>query len=265
MKKAIPTCILPLLLLVPTVLLLSSCVPQKKIKYLQEVQKMDTAASKSVRHGADYRIQPRDNLYIRVYALDEKAYLFFNKLSSGSSYNDLANDASIYLNSYSVFDDGTIDFPILGKVTVKDKTVYEVIMILQQMIGEFLKETTVVVKMVNFRVTLVGEVAKPGEFSIYKDDINIFEAISLAGDLTEFANRSRVALIRLNGGRSKVHYLDLTSNEILVSEFYHLQPNDIVYVAPLGYKRWGLGSTFPWAIVLASISTTLLLINYFQK
>ena len=265
MKKSIPPFIFPLLLLVLTVLLFSSCVPQKKIKYLQQRQEQDTAAAKAVKRGTDYRIQPGDNLYIRVYALDEKAYLFFNKLSPTSSYNDWANDASIYLNSYSVYDDGTIDFPIIGIVNVKDKTVYEVKNDLQQMIGEFLKETTVVVKMVNFKVTLVGEVARPGEFSIYKDNLNIFEAISMAGDMTEFANRNRVALIRQTGGRSRVHYLDLTSNDILVSEFYNLQPNDVVYVSPLGYKRWGLGSTFPWAIVLASVSTTLLLINYFQK
>lgn len=265
MKNAIPTRIYFLLLLALPVIILSSCVPQKKIKYLQQMQERDTTAAKAVKHDADYRIQPKDNLYIRVYALDEKAYLFFNKLSPTSSYNDWANDASIYLNSYTVYDDGSIDFPILGKVNVKDKTVYEVKNLLQQMISEFLKETTVVVKMVNFKVTLVGEVARPGEFSIYKDDLNIFEAISLAGDMTEFANRNKVALIRQSGGRSKVHYLDLTSDMILVSEYYHLQPNDIVYVSPLGYKRWGLGSTFPWAIVLASVSTTLLLINYFQK
>ncbi|MEI7727083.1 MAG: hypothetical protein WCK09_18380, partial [Bacteroidota bacterium] len=90
----------------------------------------------------------------------------------------------------------------------------------------------------------------------------LFEALALAGDLTEFANRTRVALIRQVVGGSQVHYIDLTSDQILKSKFYYLQPNDIVYVAPLGYKRWGLGSTFPWAVILASISTALLLINY---
>ncbi|MCX6304606.1 MAG: polysaccharide biosynthesis/export family protein [Bacteroidetes bacterium] len=246
-------------------LLLSSCVPQKKIKYLQKIQEKDTANFHANKRNADYKIQVKDNLYIRVFALDEKAFLFFNKQSGSNSYNDFANDASIYLNSYSVNSDGNIDFPIVGKVLVKDLTVDQVKTILQQLIGEYLKETTVVVKTVNFRVTMVGEVMRPGEFTIYKDDLNVFEAISLAGDMTEFANRSRIALIRQEPGGSKVHYLDLTSEQILSSDYYYLQPNDIVYISPLGYKRWGLGSTFPWAIVLSSITTALLLINYVKK
>ncbi len=82
--------------------------------------------------------------------------------------------------------------------------------------------------------------------------------------MTEFANRNKVALIRQVNGGSQVHYLDLTSDKILSSPFYYLQPNDIVYISPLGYKRWGLGSTFPWAIVLSSVTTALLLINYIK-
>jgi polysaccharide export outer membrane protein len=243
----------------------TSCVPQKKIRYLQSLQENDSSFYTARKNTVDYRIQAKDNLYIRVFALDEKAFLFFNKQTGTSSYNDYANDASIYLNSYSVNAEGDIEFPIVGKVHVKDQTIEQVKELLQKQIGEYLKEITVVVKLVNFRVTLVGEVMRPGEFTIYKDDLNLFEALSLAGDMTEFANRNRVALIRQEAGGSRVHYLDLTSDKILTSEYYNLQPNDIVYVSPLGYKRWGLGSTFPWAIVLASVTTALLLINYIQK
>ncbi len=245
--------------------LISSCVPQKKIKYLQKQQEHDTASFHANKRNVDYKIQPKDNLYIRVFALDEKAFLFFNKQSGTTSYNDYANDASIYLNSYSVSSEGNIDFPIVGKVYVRDLTVEQIKTILQQLISEYLKEITVVVKIVNFRITIVGEVSRPGEFTIYKDDINLFEAISLAGDLSEFANRTRVALIRQTKGGSQVHYIDLTSDKILNSDYYYLQPNDIIYVSPLGYKRWGLGSTFPWALIFASISTALLLINYIKK
>ncbi|MCX6266225.1 MAG: polysaccharide biosynthesis/export family protein [Bacteroidetes bacterium] len=245
--------------------LLSSCVPQKKIKYLQKEQEKDTASvfHPNKRHS-DYKIQVNDNLYIRVYALDEKAFMFCNKQSASNSYNDFASDASIYLNSYDVNSEGYIDFPIVGKVYVKDLNVFQIREVLQKMIGEYLKETTVVVKTVNFKVTMVGEVNRPGQLTIYKDDINVFEAISLAGDMTEFANRGKVALVRQSSGGSRVYYLDLNSDKILTSPYYYLQPNDIVYISPLGYKRWGLGSTFPWAIVLGSITTTLLIINYIK-
>jgi len=246
-------------------LLTTSCVPQKKIKYLQKEQAKDTTSFFSNKRDVEYKVQPKDNLYIRVFSLDEKAFIFFNKQSGTSSYNDYANDASIYLNSYSVTPEGYIDFPIVGKVYVRDLNVDQIKSMIQQLINEYLKETNVVVKVVNFRITLVGEVIRPGIFTIYKDDINIFEALSMAGDMTEFANRSKVALIRQTKGGSRVQYLDLTSDDILNSDFYYLQPSDIIYVMPLGYKRWGLGTTFPWAIVLASVSTTLLLINYFSK
>ena len=247
------------------VVLFSSCVPQKKIQYLQKQQEKDTTSFiHANKRNADYKIQVKDNLYVRVFALDEKAFSFFNKQSGTNSYNDYANDASIYLNSYSVTADGNIDFPIVGKVYVKDLTVDQIKTILQQLVGEYLKEITVVVKTVNFRVTLVGEVMKPGEFTIYKDELNVFEAISLAGDMTEFANRNRVALIRQVENGSQVHYLDLSSDKILSSEYYYLQPNDIIYISPLGYKRWGLGSTFPWVIVLTSVTTALLLISYLK-
>lgn len=242
-----------------------SCVPQKKINYLQQQQERDTVTTHTRNQNPVYKVQPGDNLYIRVFTLDEKALLFFNKQSGVNTYNDYANDASIYLNSYSVSADGTIDFPIIGKVYVRELTVDQIKILIQDKVNEYLKETVVVVKMVNFRITLVGEIMKPGEFTIYKDEINIFEALSLAGDMTEYANRNRVALIRKSKEGSKVHYLDMTSDKILASDYYYLQPNDIIYVAPLGYKRWGLGSTFPWAIVLASLTTTLLLINYFKN
>jgi polysaccharide export outer membrane protein len=265
MKKTFTPVTTTAMILLLFMVLLSSCVPQKKIKYLQKEQSKDTTSLiYPSKRNADYKIQPKDNLYIRVFALDEKAFMFFNKQSGSSSYNDYANDASIYLNSYDVNSEGYIDFPIVGKVYVMGLTVNQIKDVLQQMIGEYLKETTVVVKTVNFRITMVGEVMRTGQFTIYKDDINLFEAISLAGDMTEFANRTKVAVIRQVNGGSQVHYIDMTSDKLLSSDYYYLQPNDIVYISPLGYKRWGLGSTFPWAIVLGSISTTLLLINYFK-
>jgi polysaccharide biosynthesis/export protein len=242
-----------------------SCVPQKKINYLQKMQAADTASVYRNIHLADYKVQPKDNLYIRIFALDERAFSFFNKQSGASSFNDFVSDAAIYLNSYTVNAEGFIDFPVIGKVQVADMTIDQVKYTLQQLVSEYLKDITVVVKLVNFKVSVLGEVNHPGEFTIYKDNLNIFEAITQAGDMSEFANRNRVALIRQSKNGSQVHYLDLTSDKILTSEYFKLQSNDIVYVSPLGYKRWGLGSTFPWAIVLTSISTTLLLINYFKK
>ena len=114
MKQLLTIVTKPAFLVLFYAVLLSSCVPQKKIKYLQKVQAKDTTSFKANKRNGDYKIQVKDNLYVRVYALDEKAFLFFNKQSGSNSYNDYANDASIYLNSYSVNDEGNIDFPIIG-------------------------------------------------------------------------------------------------------------------------------------------------------
>ena len=243
----------------------SSCVPQKKILYLQKQQEKDTASAYSHKHPPDYKIQPRDNVYIKLFTLDEKSNLFFNKQSgSNSGYNDYANDASIYLSSYSVSPEGYIDFPVVGKVMIKDLTVSQVKDVLQKLVDEYLKETVVVVKMVNFKITMVGEVNHPGEFTIYADKINFFEAVSLANDLTEYANRNNIILIRATANGSRVYKLDMTSDDFLKSDQFYLQPNDIIYVQPLRIKRWGFGSVFPWAIVLTSISTTVLLLSYLK-
>jgi polysaccharide export outer membrane protein len=264
MRKALLLWLPPVGILVFLSLFLCSCVPQRQIKYLQKLHKDDTTTFYHQKRLIDYKIQPKDNLYIRIFSLDEKTYLYFNKQSNVSSYNDYANDASIYLNSYTVNKDGYIDFPVIGKVYVKDLTVDEVKVMLQKLIDEYLKETTIVVKMVNFKITVVGEVARPGEFTVYDDQINFFEAISQAGDMTEFANRRQVTIIRQTHRGSDIFRVDLTSDAILKSDYYYLQPNDIIYVAPLGIKRWGFGSTFPWGLVFGAISTALLLINYFK-
>lgn len=242
---------------------LSSCVTQKQVKYLQKAQEGDTASVFRNIRAADYKIQTNDNLYIKIYSvMDEKSYSFFNKQSSTYT-NDYYNDASIYLNSYSVDDSGYISFPMVGKLFVRDLMVEQAKTLIQSMVNEFLKEASVSVKLVNFKVTVVGEVMQPREFTIYQEKINIFEIISQAGDLTDFADRSKIAIIRQTATGSKVVYLDLNSQKILTSEYYYLRPNDIIYVSPLGIKRWGF-TTFPWMLVFTGVTTALLLLNYFK-
>lgn len=138
---------------------------------------------------------------------------------------------------------------------VKDK--------LQLTLNEYLKESVVIVKMVNFYVTMLGEVRRPGEYKIYQDELNIFEAISLAGDLTDFANRNEVKLIRQTKDGSKVIGIDMTDADILASDYYYMMPNDIIYVEPLKGKQFTFAN-FPYGIIFSAISTTLLLINYFK-
>jgi polysaccharide export outer membrane protein len=242
---------------------LSSCLTQKQVKYLQRKQKEDTTHSYQNRKTSDYKIQPHNNLYIRIYGLDEKSFLFFNKQSGITNYAVESSEIGLYLDSYVVNDSGYIDFPLIGNIFVKDLKVDQAKNMIQSLVNEYLKNVLVTVKMVNFNITILGEVQKPGSYKVYQDKINIFEAVSLAGDLTAFSNRQKVALVRQTKEGSRVIYLNLNSIDILSSQYYYLEPNDILYFAPLGIKRWGT-ETFPWALIFSAISTALLLINYLK-
>jgi polysaccharide biosynthesis/export protein len=240
-------------------ILLSGCVSQKKIKYLQQDPKQDSVMLWELKKAAEYKVQPSDNLYISIKSLSEKANDIFNQQVGAS---EMTSDASIYLNSYTVNREGFIDCPVIGKVYVRNMTVEEVKEALQKLVGEYLKETIVIVKLVNFNITVLGEVQRPGEFKVYQDKITIFEGISMAGDFTDFANRKEVALIRVTEKGSEIHYIDLNSVSVLSSPYYYLKPNDVIYAAPLKAKQWGF-ATFPYALLLSTISTILLIITLF--
>ncbi len=243
-------------------ILFSSCVPQKKMLYMQVKNASDSAKSFQNERKIDYRVQPGDNLYIRIVSADEKMNVLLNRISSQYS-NNITSDASVYLNSYMVSESGDVDFPMVGKIPVKGKTVEEIRGLLQVKVNEYLKQATIIVKLVNFNITLLGEVRRPGQYKIYQTNINIFEAVSMAGDLTDFANRSKVGIIRQTKEGSEVHYLDMTKRDVLSSNYFFLKPNDIVYIEPVKGKQFTFAQ-FPYAVVFTAISSTILLLNYLK-
>jgi polysaccharide export outer membrane protein len=244
------------------IILISSCVPQKKILYLQDLSEEDTAMNMTHQLKADYKVQPGDNLYINIFSLEEKAMSYFNR--EAQMRTNYYNPIGVYLNSYSVNDSGYIDFPLAGEIYVKDHTVQQIKLELQKIIDEYLKETTVVVKLVNFTFSMLGEFRKPGQYYVYQDYINIFEAISMAGDLTDFAKRSEVAIVRQTESGSVIRRLNLNDKRIIESEFYLLKPNDIIYAPPLKGKQFSFAN-FPYALVLTSITTVLVIVAFFQR
>ena len=130
-----------------------------------------------------YRLQVGDYLYIEVYSVDPQTSRFFQ-----TDFPDLMNTTYVYLKSYLVDESGYINFSFIDKMYVKGMTVLEVRDMIQEKVNEYFKETTVVVKMVNFEVSVVGEVNDPGSFTVYRDQINIFQAIGHAGGFKDFGN-----------------------------------------------------------------------------
>ncbi|MCR4847902.1 MAG: polysaccharide biosynthesis/export family protein [Bacteroidales bacterium] len=244
---------------------LSSCVPQKKMLLLKEMQMAteNTSIEYQNERTLDYKIQPGDNLFIRATSIiDEKNSVLLNGDARGGNY--LTSDASIYLNSYTVNKDGFIDYPLTGLVEVKNLTVEEAKEKLQNVLSKYVKETSLMVKLSNFDLTIIGEVTRPGKFKIYQSEIGILEALALAGNVTNFAKTDNVKLVRRTDNGSEIITLNVGNADILSSPYYYLKPNDILYVEPMKAKQWGFTS-FPYSTVLSIISLGITALAFYMN
>ena len=244
----------------------ASCVPQKKMLYLKDVQMAEANISREYvnERSFNYRLQPGDNLYIRaINTIDERAAAAING-DIGSASMQMSGDGSIYLRSYTVDEDGFIELPLIGRIDVKNMTVDEAKNRLQEELNKFVNQTMLIVKLSNFNLTLIGEVSKPGMYKVYQAQINLFEAISMAGNMTNFAKREEVRIIRQTDNGSKIVTVDMGQADILESPYYYLKPNDIIYVEPLKIKQWGF-TTFPYSTVFSVISLAFTLYLTFKS
>lgn len=248
---------------------MTSCVSQKKILFLQNEKMMDNIASVEYQNkrSFDYKVQPGDALYIRVSSLDKSFNEFFNNSggnnvgSYGSTTNSSGN-AGIYLNGFNVSDEGTIDFPYAGKIYVKDLTIDEIQQKIQNIIGEYQKETIVYVKLGLFNLTILGEVARPGQYQVYQSDINLFQALALAGNATDFGNKKTVKIIHQTTEGSQIVRVNMNDADILSNPQYYLKPNDIIYVEPMGIKRYGF-TTMPYSTIFSAASLLITVMTFF--
>ena len=238
---------LSLVLLVLT-LCLTGCVSYKKVPYIQNSSEVDLSSAASL---YDARIMPKDYLTITVnLPKDPEATRMFNMAISGASTTNAItsiNSTGATLQSYLVENDGTIDFPIIGRIHVAGKTRHE----LQDYIVEQIYPTYVIEKPIvlvtisSFKISVLGEVNGPGQYTVSNGKVNIFEALALAHDLTIYGQRDNVKLIReLSNGEKKIVELNINDANIINSPYYQLQQNDIVYVTPnkAKAKNSGIGA-----------------------
>lgn len=242
------------------VTMFTSCVPQKKILYLQNEVMLNDSSLMSIEYENerhfDYKVQPGDNLYVRIASLDEKFAAYFNSSNMSSNLSSSSNSAgnpALYFHGYNVDAEGYIELPIVGKVQVKDMIVSEIQNKVQSLMDEYLKETSVYVKLGIFNITILGEVTKPGQYQVYQSDINIFQAMAMAGNATDYANKSNIKIIHQTPNGSQVVRVNLNDADILSSPDYYLKPNDIIYVQPLKMKQYGFTSV-PYGTIMSAIS-----------
>ena len=247
-------------------MMFASCVPQKKMIYLKDAQMAAANISKEYVNdrSVNYKLQPGDNLFIRVLnTIDERsASAISGDYASSRTY--MTSDAAIYLQSYTLDEEGYIEMPLTGKIELKNLTIDEAKSKLQTELDKFVNQTTIIVKLSNFNLTVLGEVSRPGMYKVYQTQINLFEAISMAGNMTNFAKNSEVKIIRQTDNGSEVAIVDMGQADILSSPYYYLKPNDIIYVEPLKIKQWGF-TTFPYSTVLSVVSLAVTLYLAFKK
>lgn len=179
------------------------------------------------------KIKPDDELYIMVTSANPSATAVYNLPSSNpATLAMLPTNMTPGYKTYLVDSQGDINFPRLGKLHVAGMTVEALQKELTTLIGKEVKDPSVTVDLVNFTVNVAGEVAQPGPVKVSRNRLSILDALSAAGDLTPYGNRSNVLVIREADGKKTYAHLDLNSSEVLTSPYYYLQQNDYVYVEP---------------------------------
>ena len=246
--------------------LFASCQSYKKVPYLQDAETIE----RTVQQGelSDAKIMPKDLLTIVVSCTNPELAMPFNLavVSSGTGSTQGASQSN--LQAYLVDNEGKINFPVLGELKVSGLTKKQAEQLILENLKPYIKELPIVtVRMVNYKISILGEVASPGTFTISNEKVNLFEALAMAGDMTVWGIRDNVKLIREGiDGKQEIVTLDLNKADIILSPYYWLQQNDIIYVTPNKVKARNsdIGSStgiwFSATSILLSLASLLITI-----
>lgn len=225
-----------LLFVTASFLVLTGCVTHKKLKFMSDLS-ADTASASLIDSSYAYRLKPGDVLYLKVVSsTDSKMELFNQSLSNNQSGMNSGGGQASLLTGNLIDQYGDIELPMVGLIKLSGMNLKEAEKTINVKMSEYLTYVTVTVKLMSFRVSVLGEVVNPGVKQVDRNHLTLLDAISYAGDMTDVANRKKVRLIRRENNRNKVYTIDMSSVNMLASEFYYLRPDDVIYVEPLKYK-----------------------------
>ena len=186
---------------------------------------------------------------------------------SAANSNYITNEGSAYITGYSIDPQGSITLPLVGDVPVAGMTIYEIRDLFQQKIDSLFRHAYVEVRLLSYKFTVIGEVRAPGSYVNYNDQLTVLEAIGRAGGIAETGTKEKILVIRPQGEQTVTYSIDLQDKSLLSSPAYFITPNDVVIVQPNPKKVFNVNLptiSFIIATVTGTISTTLLLINYFK-
>jgi len=251
-----------------TLALMVSCRSSQELIYLHDAvnnELIKGLPSESTEHI----LTTGDILYISIKSINPEVNVLFNpeanmETSMGQGYQKYLTPSGAYLYGYEIADDGTILLPMLGKIKISQSTISVAESIVQKRTDELLKDAIVKVKLLNFKVTVLGEVRSPGQYYNYNNSITVIQAIALASGNTDFAAIKKVMVVRSTVGGNKTYMLDLTSKEVYLSEAFYLRPNDYVIVQPDKHKNFQLNSQ-AYSLMFSSLSILLAVLGFVLK
>ncbi len=236
--------IIPLLLF--SVML--SCVTKKDLVYFQST---DPSASYNVA-SEPIPLRSGDVLNIVISTLPTSQLNTFSNA-------DVQNNAVPIINGYTISEKGTIQLPVIGEVAAAGKTLDQVRTKITDLVAEYFQNASVKVHLLSFTISVLGEVARPGQYTVYKERVSLLDGLALGGDLLPSADRKQVHLIRTEGGITTRHRLDLQQGDVLATPYFYLQPDDVIYVEPSRYRS--INPLQPWAIAVSALSVIALFLN----
>ena len=260
-----------LLLIALLVGAITSCGSSKGVAYLQDDDSDGLFAiefADQTKTMFDARIMPKDLLTITVSATEPEAVRPFNLvMPSFTSGADIRTTGQSQLQTYLVDNSGYVNFPVIGQIQLKGLTKSQAEEKIKGLVMEYVKEEPIVtVKSVNYKISVIGEVARPNTFTIVNEKVNIFEALAMAGDMTIWGRRDNVKIIREDAeGQKKIIYMNLNDKNLIYGDNFYLQQNDVVYVEPNKVKAQNSGigqSTTLWfSAVSVLVSVAGLVVN----
>jgi len=264
----------PLSILLLLLFIFSSCRSHKELMYLGDVKGQENPSGNSQENLAGlpkvlpvYRVKIKDNLFVSIISPNPELNKVYNPTEVGTNVsvsNQFENLAGQFINGYEVDMQGNITLPIIGKVALAGKTIAESQSEIEAKAKTYLKDVTVKVKLLNFRVTVLGEVKNPGMYYNYNYSFSALDAIGMANGNTDYASLKNVLVVRPTTAGSQTFTINFNNKSALSSDGYYLQPNDVVFIQP-AKNKFVQPRVSAATLVLSSISSVLLLLNYINK
>lgn len=244
------------------ILLFSSCATTQEVTYFQDESLADY---EPLDFNTDVVYKTNDKISIIVSSLDPEAARPFNLPTISEGQSAIVTQGSTKMQTYLVDKFGNIEFPVLGQIKIGGLGRTEATELLKERLKEYLKNPIINIRLINFTVTVLGEVRNPGTFVLEDEKISLSEALGYAGDLTIYGRRDNVLLIRDNNGKKQYAKFDLTSISVLNNQSYYLAQDDVIYISPNKAKARSASYNQNTAVVISAlavlVSLTAIIIN----